>query len=290
MQPIVEAMPPGSDLAFYFQEFDERGFHHAWHVHPEHEIACVLDGEGTRFVGDHVEPFEAGEVVLLAGQVPHMWQAHGRRAKRSASLVIQFSDDCLGSGFFDHAELRPVRLLLRRAEHGLRFTGAARTRALALMQQMSRQRPTARLGAFLGLLDLLAASRSAVQLSRVPQTLTLRGHDQGRIDRVLRHLNQRYTQSIRQEEAARLAKLTPAAFSRFFRRMTGRHFVAYLHDLRIGHAARALLHSDAPVTQICLASGFDNLSHFNRLFRRLKGCTPTQYRRRAAHLTGVCRR
>jgi len=138
------------------------------------------------------------------------------------------------------------------------------------MEGMDRLQGLARLAALLEVLDLLARSREVRPLSSREFVPALRPGDEGRIDRVCRMLNERCTERITLAEAAAAAHLSIPAFSRFFRRKTGRTLVAYLNELRTGLACRELIDSDRPVSDIAFDSGFNNLSNFNRRFLSLK--------------------
>ncbi|MCZ7644534.1 MAG: AraC family transcriptional regulator [Planctomycetota bacterium] len=102
------------------------------------------------------------------------------------------------------------------------------------------------------------------------------------MDRVCRYLTAGFLGELSQPEAARLANLSVPAFSRFFRRSTGKSFTRYVNELRIGHACRMLIETDKSVSEIAFASGFQNLSNFNRRFRELKRAGPREFRRQFA--------
>lgn len=275
--PIAEHIQPGADCSFAVRKFAQNSWPMRLHMHAEHELTLIIAGAGRRFVGDSMENFAAGELVLLGSGLPHCWQAPRVKARGCRSLVVQFRDDCFGAGFFDLPELRAVRRLLDRAGRGLVFAaGPLPQRMAALGEAPLPRRPTALVDL---LLDLAAAKARPLSSARYVQPT--RQDDVDRIDRVSRWLEQRYLQPVTLEEAAATVGLHPSSFCRFFRRHTGRSFLAYLHELRVGHACRLLMETSDPITSIALAAGFHNLAHFNRLFRRLRGTTPVKYRRSA---------
>jgi len=274
MRPEAEMMPSDETASFFVRRFDARGFAFRWHVHAEHELTWVKAGRGTRFVGDSIEPIEPGEVVLLAGGLPHTWHA----GPGSRSLVIHFRGDCLGTNFMERPEMRGVANLLQRAQRGLRFTGRVRADVTKSMLELESAQGPRRVALLIDLLGRLASTRLARRLCDLPQADPLHRRDQDRLGRVLDYVHAHADQPLSLTDAAAAAHLTPCAFARFFRRTTGRTFVQYLHRVRTHHAARFLIDTDAPVTEVAYRCGFGNLSNFNRVFKRVIGTTPTDYR------------
>ncbi|MEO1236398.1 MAG: AraC family transcriptional regulator [Planctomycetota bacterium] len=281
MLPALEEIPTERGAFYAARRRDAEGFAYAWHFHPEVELTLILGGRGQRFVGDSIVSFGPGDLVLLGPNLPHTW--HSRAA--SDAVVVQFNADRLGGGMLDSPEGAAVGELLRRAGRGLAFPGGG-----AVLRERTAELPElqgwARVCALLDVLGRLAEAAGvdggAEVLSDPAHVVPPRDDDRRRIDRVCRLLAERFTGPIAQGEAADAVGLSPASFSRFFRRMTGRTFVAYLHELRIAEACRRLGDPDTPVTDVCFASGFENVSNFNRVFRRLRGESPRAYRRRLA--------
>jgi AraC-like DNA-binding protein len=276
MKAKVERVSPGAEASFICRRRTDPRFGFYWHVHPEVELTFIVRSRGRRFVGDSIEPYEDGDLVLLGSNLPHTWDSDPRRRGPHEAVFCQFSESFLGAEFLRSPEMAPARRLLDRAARGLRFTGRTQRAVARRMEGMDRLRGLARLAALLEVLDELARSRDVRPLSSrefVPE----RG-DAGRIDRVLRVLNDRCTGRITLAEAAAAAHLSVPAFSRFFRRKTGRTLVAYLNELRTGLACRELVESDRSISDIAFDCGFNNLSNFNRRFLELKGMAPRAFR------------
>jgi AraC-like DNA-binding protein len=281
MQASFESIVAQSHCSFAYRAFKIRGFPFRWHFHPEYELTLIVSGEGRRFVGDHIGDFAAGDLVLLGRNLPHTW--HSRPAEfssppRSHAVVIQFADDFLGAGFFAKPELNRVRRLLKRSAVGLRF--GRRTQA-AISQRMIAMReldPLPRLVELIAMLDLLARRRDATELSTAGFAPSLRVEDRQRIDRVYRYVNDNFTGQLGLDAAARLVHMSASTFSRFFHRTSGKHFTAYVNELRVGSACRLLIETDQGISQIALEVGFGNLSNFNRRFLELKKMRPRDYR------------
>ena len=210
--------------------------------------------------------------------LPHTWDSDPARRGPNEAVFCQFSPDFLGPEFLAAPELLPVRRLLERSARGLRFTGRTQREVAERMDGMERLEGPGRLIALLHVLAALARSRDARPLSSRAFAPSTRRGDAERIDRVCRHLTEHYTDRVPLAEAARVAHLSIPAFSRFFKVRTGRTLVAYLNELRVGRACRALIETDRPVSDIAFDSGFNNLSNFNRRFRDAKGLSPRAFR------------
>lgn len=292
-EKVTADKPRGS--SFFCREFTAPVFTAPWHFHPECELTLILESRGRRFVGDSVEPFDAGDLVLLGPNLPHCWinspaGSSARRGRPGARAVVaQFSDGLMLQD--DGAELAAVRALLtRRAPRGVHFSGGRAGRLSERLRRLPDGRGLARLLELLVILDELAhlPPRAARLLTSEGYVPRLDAEQAGRLERVCRMVSAGYAEKISQPQAASLAGLSPAAFSRFFRRKMGKTFVDYLHGVRVGEACRLLIEQDdLSIAEICYACGFGNLSNFNHHFRRLQGVGPRDFRRR--HLTAARR-
>jgi AraC-like DNA-binding protein len=244
-----------------------------WHLHAELELTLILAGAGRRLVGDTVQPFAAGDCVLLGPDLPHCWVS-GDHAGPARAIVVQFSPDLAG------AAARPMlRSLAARAGGGLLLDGRIGQQAVEALPAIVRARhPIDRLGRTLSLLAWIAESE-AQPLGGGP------GRPAPASDPVLGPALARVQAdldgTITQAGCARLCGLAPAAFARACRRRLGTTFREFVASRRLALACRLLAGSDRPVLEVALQAGFANLSNFNRRFLRQLGMTPTVYRRRA---------
>lgn len=282
MKLIYEKLTLGSDEGFTFKEFHTRRFTCPWHFHTEIELILTLSFPGFRMIGDNITPLEPGDLVLIGPRLPHLWQVDERQRSSSPPahiLLAQFEENFLGTGFWNLAATHPLRQLFKRATVGLCFTGRARKSASVLMLALREARGLRRLSLFLELLETLASATECHAIASPGCDATASPFNQERMDRVIQHLSNRLDQAMPLPEAARVAGLSPGAFSRFFRLHTGRTYPALVNQLRIGRACRLLAETDMKITDIAFACGFGNLSNFNRQFFRLKQITPRQFKR-----------
>lgn len=280
MQPLLERIRPREDASFYWGRRCARRFAFCWHFHPEVELTWIVRGRGRRFVGDHVEAFGPGDLVVLGANLPHTWATQDRGRGTALSWYAQFRPDALGDGLFERPEWRRVRRLLARASRGLTFSPATRRRAVTMLTGVDRADATQRTLLLLSVLDQLSRDGRPRALASPRYRVAAGEAGDRRVEPICRDLERRFTEPITQAEAAGRVGMDPATFSRFFRRTTGRTFTAYLTELRLGRACQLLIETELPVTSIALDAGFDNLSNFNRRFRQHRRCTPREYRGR----------
>ena len=210
-----------------------------------------------------------------------------RSSTRIEAMAIHFKAECLGTGFLDLPELRDVRLLLSRACQGLQFVGETRKRLAEQLASLRMRHGFERLLQFLQILHEMARSREVVTLSSsIPQPFAAE-LEQKRLQRVFDFVAGHFQEGIHRDAAADLACLSPGAFSRFFKAHTGMNFSDYVADVRVGHACRLLLQPEIPINAIALRCGFEDLSTFNRAFRKRREMSPTEYRRRMAVLSRI---
>lgn len=283
MKPSFEKLlpPDGSSIRCFNREVIEQPAN--WHYHPEVELTFVERGTGTRFVGDHIGSYQAGDLVLLGPDLPHHWSSdefRGEKYDRHPALVVQFLPSVFGEMLLS-PEMTPIRELLARASRGLWFRGAARDCAASHMRAMRKADALSRLIGLLQCLQTLAASNTAEYLASEGYSPTFRRKSQARLHRVLEFIHEHVTDAgLTQAKIAAFAEMTPSAFSRFFRQATEKSVVEYINDQRVALAARLLIETNDSVLHVGQSAGFDNPSHFNRQFRQLKGTNPRTYRAR----------
>ncbi len=269
------------DASFRFLALELRAFGGGRHRHAQAELTWIERGQGLRFVGDHVEPFADGDLVLVGPWLPHLWT--GRAARGEAAYrarVVQFPPALADSSLLP--ELAPMQALLARASRGLALSGTVRERIVPALRAMDDAGAAARLallmGVFAALIEAPQAELRPLAAQGAPRPRGA-GEPLRRIDRVLEWMHRQLHTELPLAEAARRAHVSEAAFSRFFRRETGRTWTEAVNELRCSEAARRLRQDTRPVAEIAADCGWRTQSHFNRVFRERFGMTPRAWRR-----------
>jgi AraC-like DNA-binding protein len=268
---------PESSLRFLRFELD--AFRAPLHTHEHAELTWIERGEGLRLVGDDASPFAPGDLVFLGPGVPHTWiTSSQRRHPRPAATVVQFAPRWLAeSPWPEVARAAPVLVAARR---GLEVRGRCAREVKDHLVAMRDGDPYARLAGLIRICGALVRhprNLRAIAASRAEAPGS--GAAPRRIDRVIDWVQRHHSQALWVDEAARLAHVSPAAFSRWFKREVGKSFTQYVNDLRFSVACVRLRQSDLPIAAIAADCGFATMSHFNRQFLLRAGMTPRDYRR-----------
>ncbi|KAB7730926.1 helix-turn-helix domain-containing protein [Rudanella paleaurantiibacter] len=251
-----------------------------WHYHPEYEIVYIPEGSGKRHVGTNISQYEAGELVFIGPNLPHLNFSYGKQGQYE-EVVVQMRDDFLGKGFLLTPEMTEIRRLFERSRLGLVFGPATKRAVGETLLQLPHLPSFARMMTLLQVLHQLAVAPDVQPLHADGIRFDLNPKEQERINRVYQYVADHYGGELSVQQVADTAGLTVPAFCRYFKRMTSMTFTDFVNEYRVNQARR-LLNSARTVADIGYAVGFSNLSHFNKTFKVVTGQTPSAYRRALA--------
>lgn len=281
MKPKFEKVPI-SGTSFLIKEEIFTHFDVPWHVHPEFELTLIISGRGKRHIGSSIEELESEELIFVGPNLPHNWYGSKSEVdsrKKVSQIVIQFSIDFLGKDFFEKPTFENILQLLKRAQLGLSFYGGIRKFAKKKMYSMLQMNGFDQTIELLTFLNTLSDSREYKYLSSIGFTETLNDFDTQKMNRIYQYIIVHFKEHISLEELSRYANMTPQAFCKYFKNRTKKTFSFFLNEVKISYACRLLLEKNLNIIQICYESGFNNLSNFNRQFKRINKMTPVDYRK-----------
>jgi AraC-like DNA-binding protein len=283
MKKLVVKVTSGPEHSFSYTHETRKYFFDQFHYHPELELTLILKGKGTRFVGDNIEKFHEGDVVLVGQNLPHVWKSDDEyynvnKHLRSESVSLHFNYDFLGTTFFDVPELRKVKGLLRRASNGIKLIGKIRDAVAQQMIGMEKQTQTQRLFTFLSILENMSNTKGIKQLSSEGILKAYDMHDDERIKKVHQYIITNFKDTITLDSIARIANMSPTAFCRFFKQRTRKPFSSFVMEVRVRYACQLLQSNSMKIADICYESGYSNLSNFNKQFKSIMRMTPQEYR------------
>ena len=279
---IIREITPLSDKdCFYIVERYKSEFTYPLHCHAEYELTFVEKGAGVRrIVVDSAEVIGDYDLVLIAGKdLEHVWEQHECNSTKIREITIQFSPDLFINSLIHKNQFDSILKMLESASKGLSFPMDAILKVYDKLDTLASEREGFyAVIKFLTILYELSNCENAQPLASSSFARLEVNADSRRIQKVQEYLNKHYMEEIRLHQMSDLAGMTPVAFSRFFKLRTGKSLSDYIIYLRLGFAARLLVDSTRSIAEICYECGFNNLSNFNRIFKKKKGCSPKEFR------------
>ncbi len=282
MKPQLLDRSSSQDRSFAVNHHLYSNFLKVWHYHPEYELLLVVQSTGTRFIGDNIEKFKPGELVLIGKDLPHIllsdehYYKEGHDLKAEA-LVVHFRDDFAGDRFFHIPEMKAIHAMLERARQGIVFGGIDDKAVAAQLHELLEARGFDRFMRLLALLRQLAVQKDYRLLSTEGFVHSFEQAEKRKLDDVFGFVVANFKRHITLDEVAEIANMNPSAFSRYFKRVNRKTFTQYLNEIRIGYACKLLIDNKHSVTEVCYMAGFNNVSNFNKQFRRITQYSPTEY-------------
>lgn len=248
------------------------------HYHDEFELNFIINAKGAkRIVGDSIEVIDDLEMVLLTN-LYHSWFTHQCKSEDIREITIQWHKDLFDEKFLCRNQLNFIRSMFERAHRGISFSqetiGAVAPRLLALNEKSGFDSVLE----LMSILHDLSSSRNMRTLSNASFSSEAFTSNSRRIEKAFQFMNHNFDRSVSLNEVARLVNMTEVSFSRFIKKRTGNTFIDTLNEIRLGHASKKLIDTTHSISEISYNCGFNNISNFNRIFKKKKGCTPKEFR------------
>lgn len=258
-----------------------QNFLRIWHFHVEFELVVIIQSSGMRFVGDNIEKFDVGDVVLIGKNVPHMWLNDDKYFEKDSlleaeAISVHFKKDFLGPDFLNVPEMQPIANLLHRAEQGVKFLNADEN-VINELKILVNLDPMAQIIKIIEILSLLSKHKEYQLLSSSGFLNSFHKTENRRLDKIYEYVFENFNSPIGSGDVAKIVGMNKSAFSRFFKKTHRKPFTKYLNEIRIGYACKLLLENNESITSIAFLSGFNNISNFNRQFKMIKGKSPSSY-------------
>jgi AraC-like DNA-binding protein len=239
----------------------------------------IKNAKGARrVVGDHIAEIEDLELVLVGSNLPHVWQTHKCRNKEISEITIQFHKDLIDEKFLQRNQLSFIRSMLEKSGRGILFSKQTTEHIAPRLFKLQKKQGFDSVLELLSILHELSISSNKHTLSAATFNNVKLSHNSRRIEKAYQYMNQNFDKQITLAEVSRLNNMTAVSFSRFFKSKTGMTFIDSVTEIRMGHSSRMLIDTSQSVAEIAYNCGFNNISNFNRIFKKKKGCTPKEFR------------
>lgn len=280
MRPKLLKVTEGVDKSFSVRRDKVPYVNNCWHYHEEVELIHFVKGEGMQFVGDNIERFSSGDIVLVGSHLPHYWRFDDKYFTDGVDVkVAHFKQDFWGNHFLNLPENIHIKKVLDNSKRGLQILGESKLQVAKILDRLLVAEGIARILLLMKALDIIFSCNESIPLSSISFGTTFRKLDNDRINAVYNFSLQNYNRDIALEEIAGVARISPHSFCRFFKSRTRKTFSQFLNEIRIGHATRLLMETNKSMKQVCYESGFNNFSSFHKFFKAFTGKSPLVYQK-----------
>ena len=280
IKPTYEKISPGFGSSILVRQHNiniqntRKAF---WHFHPEIELVYVNKGQGKRHIGNHLSYFNNSQLILLGSNLPH-YGFTDRFTTNGAETIVQFKPDFLGNDFFNLPEMNGILTLLERAKKGILFKIETKKNVGPKIEKLLNVDDFNKVISLIEILNDLAKTEDYTLLNVDGFAFETQPQDSAKIDIVFKHINANFQNQITLDEIADKVSMTAPAFCRYFKKATGKTFTKLVNEYRVVHATKLLSESKSSITDICFECGFNNFSHFNKLFKEITGKSASKYR------------
>jgi len=276
-----EVTPLSAEDCFVIRSRVKSEFNYPVHVHPEFELNYIENAPGAqRLIGDSLEEIGDYELCLIGNEnLEHAWMNGSCDSKDIFEITIQFHKDLFFQSMLSKRQFHSVAIMFENAKKGIVYSRETILKVRDLLHKLCKNEE-----GFHSVIDLLniLQTLSEDKNSRILATSTFANRDDSsdsrRIQKVIDYLHENYQKEIHLADVAGHVNMSEVSFSRFMKKRTGKNYIEYLNDLRLGIASRHLIDTTKTVAEISYECGFNNLSNFNRIFKKRKGVTPKEFR------------
>lgn len=278
---ILTETTPLSDFDFFYMvDRTKDALNFPVHTHREFELNCVSNCSGARrIVGDSIERIGDLDLCFVGHGIRHGWEQADCKTNSIREITIQFPVDIFGSEMLRRNQMRSIKRLLDNSSNGIAFPVPCIMKVFSQLEEILKlESGFDQMIRLIQILHTLAEDPDARLLNRSTRGPAEINSDSRRLMLIQDFIIKNFRNDIRLNILADMAGMSPSSFSRFFKLRTGRSISDYIISIRLAEACRELMSTAMPIADICFKSGFNNVSNFNRIFKKNKGITPKEFR------------
>ncbi|AOM76027.1 transcriptional regulator [Pedobacter steynii] len=276
---VREITPLTQSDCFTIFSRTKKDFDFPLHYHEEYELNLILHAKGAkRIVGDHIDTIEDAELVFIGPNLYHAWFTHQCKSEEILEITIQFHKDLFDERLLKRNQLNFISNMFERSQKGILFSAETIERLSPRLLSLNQKKGFDSVLELFSILHDLSISRNMRTLSNSSFNNEQFNYNSRRIEKAFDYMNANYNRGISLEEVAKVASMPEVSFSRFIKKRTGSTFIDSLNEIRLGHATKLLISSTQTIAEIAYKCGFNNISNFNRIFKKKKNCTPKEFR------------
>jgi AraC-like DNA-binding protein len=280
-KPTLEKISPEFGSSIFVRRHENYAFQGEikpfWHFHPEIELIYVNKGKGKRHIGNHLAYFSNSQLLLIGPNLPHNGFTD-RLTINGSQTLVQFKPDFLGESFINIPEMESINNLFERSKMGIVFGAKTKKKIGHKIENLTGKKGFKKILELLEILHTLAKAKDYTILNADGFAFEAEPQDSAKVDIIFKHVSQNYKEHISLDEIADKVSMTVPAFCRYFKKVTGKTFTKFVNEYRVVHATKLLSESQLSITDVSFECGFNNFSHFNKVFKEFTGKSASKYR------------
>lgn len=288
MKPFLEKIPKVQENSIIIKQIshkDSEAKRFPWHFHEEMELLYIRKGTGKRIVGNHISTYENGELVLMGPNLPHSGFTD-INTNHEMQTIVHFNKELFPKKEFQFPEFQSVQLLLEESKLGITFNNKVKDDIGPKIESLNKLNGFRRFISLFEILGDLALVKEKLILNKRSTVAVYNKKDSERMNHLLSFISQNYKKQISIHEIAAQASMTDAAFCRYFKIMTGQSFTNYLNDFRIQTACKLIQQGNLKLKDIAFNCGYNSFTYFFRIFKKVVGKSPSEYKKSFMELSG----
>ena len=277
---VREITPLTQNDCFTIFSREKKEFNFPLHYHDEFELNLIINAKGAkRIVGDHIDVIDDIELVLVGPNLSHAWFTNLCKSEEIKEVTIKFHKDLFDEKLLRRNQLSFIRKMFDLAAKGILFPKETAQSIYPRLVSLHQKSGFDSVMTLMNILHDLSISRNIRTLSEATFNSEFQlNFNSRRIEKAFEYMNKNYDKQVALSDIAKLVNMTEVSFSRFIKKRTGITFIDSLNEIRLGHASRILIDTTNSIAEVSYSCGFNNISNFNRLFKKKKGCTPKEFR------------
>lgn len=254
--------------------------HNPWHYHPEVEITLITRGDGILFIGDKILKYNQDDLIMIGGNLPHEWRSNNDEIEDyySECIAVHFNKDFTGEEFYNIPEALAINYLFELAKRGIIIKCEATKKIVtSKLMHLIEAKGIERICILFSILNCVSSCQNIELLSSSGFFSSINETRNDRINQIYKYVIGNFKNQISTDSVAKEVNMTKTSFCRFFKSRTSKSFIRYLNQIRVGYACKLLLEDNYSIAEIAYDSGFENISNFNKQFKKIKDITPSQF-------------
>ncbi|MBX2842198.1 MAG: AraC family transcriptional regulator [Flammeovirgaceae bacterium] len=274
-------IPKNSEASFDIQVEHGAHLYDFLHNHQELQFTLLVQSSGTLFIGEYVGDFNDEDMFIIGSNVPHLFkndqEHYEQKDLKAHSIHIFFDQQVLGNDFLKLPEVKEIQYFFQLTRRCLKVKGETKAILVPLFHQIPKEKGFKKMLMLFQILEILSQSDELEVLSYENMDKEVNENEGKRLNDIFQFTFKEYHREISLKEASGIVHMTPSSFCRFFKQRTRKTYLDFLTEIRISNACKLLLQKKYSITEICFLSGFNNVSNFNRKFKRFMGMNPSTY-------------